>query len=324
MHTAQLRSALAALVLLSAACGGADETSADQAELTIESGTPHALALQPAGEARPKAGRLRYYGGPVLERARAVAVLWGAVDPDVAARIGAFYRAAVGSAYFDWLSEYDTAISAVSGGPGTNQHLGRGSFAGTQAIAPRAHGKSLTDAAIEKELAAQIRAGKLPAADPNTVFLIHFPPGVRITMGGASSCSESGFCAYHSAFRVRGQRIAYAVLPDMGPGSGCDLGCGGSAGDAFSRVTSVASHELVEATTDPEVSLGKGLAAPLAWYDPAGGEIGDLCNGQDGKLRSGRSTYTVQKQWSNAARACVVGKTSAGAPLLEELTVDGG
>jgi hypothetical protein len=246
--------------------------------------------------AKPKAGKLKYYGGPVLESANVVAVLWGAVDPDVGDRIGDFYSAFVDSAHFKWLSEYDTP----------DQHIGAGSFAGTVTIKPRTARKTLTDAQIEKELAAQIRAGKLPAFDANTVFMVHFPPGVTITSDGASSCQEGGFCAYHSAFRIRGQRLAYGVIPDMGAGSGCDSGCG--KGSTLDLVTSVSSHELVEATTDPEVGLATDLAAPLAWYDPNGGEIGDLCNAKQARVRMGNATWTIQKQWSNAARACVTGK----------------
>jgi hypothetical protein len=96
----------------------------------------------------------------------------------------------------------------------------------------------------------------------------------------------------------------------MGEGSGCDTGCGG--GGAVERVTSVASHELVEAVTDPEVGLASGLKAPLAWYDEAGGEIGDLCNGKTGRLKSKRASYLVQKEWSNAARACVLAGKGKG------------
>jgi len=297
---ASFMSAAAALLLL-AACGGTEDLSADQTDETIEHGAGHPLPLS-TGEAKTRAGRVRYYGGPVLEQAKVVAVLWGQVDSQVGAHIGNFYKAMVGSAAFSWLKEYDTTVAAVDGSPGTGQHIGRGSFAGAVQISPRAHGKSLTDAQIEKELSAQIRAGVLPAADDNTLYMIHFAPGIRIRLGSSHSCTAGGFCGYHSAFRVRGKRIAYAVLPDMGAGSGCDVGCGG--GQAFDRVTSVASHERAEATTDPEVGLASKLAAPLAWYDSSGGEIGDLCVGSTVHLRAGGATYLIQKEWSNAAGAC--------------------
>jgi hypothetical protein len=285
-----------AVALCAVACGGVEDVSGDAADETIESGVPHALPFARGESAAPAASpKLVYYGGPVLEKATVVAVLWGpSVDAEVAARIGDFYKAVVSSSYFSWLSEYDSA----------RQHIGHGSLAGVFTIAPSKKGRALTDAQIEKELAAQIRKRALPAADANTIYLIHFPPGVRITMGGSASCQAGGFCGYHSTFRSGARHLRYAVLPDMSAGSGCDIGCGGGA--PFAAVTSVASHELVEATTDPDVGLAKRLAAPLAWYDRNNGEIGDICAGHDGTLRAGGSVWTVQKQWSNKAGACVL------------------
>ena len=58
-----------------------------------------------------------------------------------------------------------------------------------------------------------------------------------------------------------------------------------------------------------EVCLATVVGKPLAWYvDAANGEIGDICNGQQGTITSGATTYTVQKEWSNAAHACIVHK----------------
>jgi hypothetical protein len=307
---------LAALALCAAACGGPTPDEAGTADDAIEAGTARALPLSTDGATRAQGGNLVYYGGPVLAHTKVVVVLWGAVDPEVASRLSPFYRAALYSSYYDWLSEYDTTVKAVDGSPGTGQQIRRGSFAGAVHIAPRANHAQLTDAQIQKELAAQVRAGKLPRPDADTVFMLHFPPGLQISLDGTGSCESGGFCGYHNAFRVRGQRIAYAVLPDMGAGSGCDTGCG--SGSAVDRVTAVASHELTEATTDPEVGLTQQLAAPLAWYDPARGEIGDLCNGKTGKLRVSGATFVVQKEWSNAARACVLG----GKANKDELDLD--
>ena len=291
----------AAAIVICSACGGVDELAAGEANESIESGAAHALPLNAQAKT---AGRLRYYGGPVLEHPKVVAVLWGDVDAQVAGGAGKFYKALLGSPAFSWLSEYDTNVSAVNGNPGTGQHIGRGSFDKTVRISPAARGTTLTDAQIERELAAQIRKRVLPAPDADTIFMVHFAPGIRIRLGASHSCESGGFCGYHSAFKVRGKRLAYSVLPDMSDGSGCDTGCGG--GSPFDRVTQVASHELTEATTDPEVGLAKGLDAPLAWYDEAGGEIGDLCAGKTGRLRSGGTSYVVQKEWSNSAGGCVL------------------
>ncbi len=290
------RACAAVLLLSSVACGGPDSTSSDEADITLEHVSPHLNPLLADGEARPKPGKLVYYGGPVLSHPRVVAVLWGAVDPAVGDHLGAFYAALLASPHFTWLSEYNTPTQTIS----------KGSFGGVVHLMPKNAHKTLTDAQVEKELAAQIAAGKLPRPDADTVFMVHFPPGVLISSDGARSCQSGGFCGYHSAVKIRGQRLAYSVLPDMGPGSGCDTGCG--PGSALDRVTMVSSHELAEVATDPEVGLAKALAAPLAWYNEAGGEIADLCEGQTARVKMGSATWTVQKLWSNAAKACISGK----------------
>ena len=60
-------------------------------------------------------------------------------------------------------------------------------------------------------------------------------------------------------------------------------------------------HSRVEATTDPAVGLATVFGPPLAWYDPNNGEIGDICNAIQGTSAG----FVVQKEWSNAANACV-------------------
>ena len=49
---------------------------------------------------------------------------------------------------------------------------------------------------------------------------------------------------------------------------------------------------------------------PLAWYDGTNGEIGDICNAQQGTfVGTDAVTYTVQKQFSNAAADCIVSRS---------------
>jgi hypothetical protein len=94
------------------------------------------------------------------------------------------------------------------------------------------------------------------------------------------------------------------VLPDMQAGSGCSTGCGTST--TFGNYTSVTSHELVEAMTDADVGIATTFAPPLAWYDQNNGEIGDICNAQQGSYTANGTTYTIQLEFSNAANNCVL------------------
>jgi hypothetical protein len=305
------------------ACGGpaSESAAADplEAEAIASAGTGHPMPIDDGTKpAASRRGHLSYYGGRILSRAEVVAVFWGdAVPAEVKDGAGPFYEAALSSSYVDWLSEYDTTIDAVSGSRGTGQHIGRGVFKSAVTIHPRTKAKTVTDAAIRRELTAQISAGKLPRPGGETLYMIHFPKGVQIELGTSRSCSSGGFCAYHNSFRRAGKEIDYGVLPDLGPGTGCDTGCGRGA-TVFDNQTAVASHELVEAITDPQVGLGKGLAAPLAWYDAQGGEIGDLCNAQPGRLRAASGkVYAVQKEWSNAAGGCVLSRPAGAGALAE-------
>jgi hypothetical protein len=77
---------------------------------------------------------------------------------------------------------------------------------------------------------------------------------------------------------------------------------------AIDSVTSIASHELIEATTDPLVQDNPAWAQPdldhLAWAIPAGGELGDMCAGfGDVFYKPSDVPYLVQRSWSNKAAA---------------------
>jgi hypothetical protein len=142
--------------------------------------------------------------------------------------------------------------------------------------------------------------------------MIFFPPGKTITQGGSSSCVAGGFCAYHgtTSTLLNGKNVLYGVHPDMQSGL-CSTGGCGSAG-VFGNYTSVTSHELTEAITDADVGIATVFAPPLAWYDMTNGEIGDICNGQQGSYVANGTTYTIQLEFSNAANNCVL--PPAGAP----------
>ncbi len=317
MKTIVTRSAVATLVTTAlAACSGtrgADETSGVANEelasgALVQWGTnAHAMPLsdgapQPEAQVAAAAAHLTYFGGPVISHVKVVKVEYGAgtyqsfIAPAGAAgsaTMEGFYKTITNSSYMDWLSEYNTTSPA--------QTIGRGTYGGDVQIAPASsrNKATITDANIQAELNAQIGAGKLPAPDANTLYMIHFPKGKRITKGaGSTSCVSGGFCAYHGTFVRNGANVYYGVFPDMSPGSGCDTGCG--AGAPFANETSVSSHEMIEAVTDAAVGLATVVGKPLAWYDSANGEIGDICNGQQAVSNG----YTVQKQWSNARGAC--------------------
>jgi hypothetical protein len=74
---------------------------------------------------------------------------------------------------------------------------------------------------------------------------------------------------------------------------GCASAADGTSLSQFDALTTVSSHEVAEAITDPVPGSG--------WYDDANGEIGDICAWQTTPLDG----YVVQQEWSNAANSCV-------------------
>lgn len=279
-------------------------------------GVPWGLAKGPSGQSAPAGAHLSYFGGPVISNAHVVEVLYGSgtyltqVSSTTAPSIASFFGDILGtnSGYINLLTQYDTPASG-----GTNQTIGNGTFDGLFQIVPSAanDGSTIDDTQIQAELLAQIAAGHLPAplldaaGNVNTLYMIYFPSGKTITQGGSTSCVAGGFCAYHgtTSNTLNSAHLLYGVLPDLGTGA-CALGCGSST--AFGNYTSVTSHELTEAITDADVGIATTFAPPLAWYDMTNGEIGDICNGQQGSYTANGTTYTIQLEFSNAANNCVL------------------
>jgi hypothetical protein len=279
--------------------------------------------MGPVGFAAPAGAHLSYFGGPIISNVQVIQVLYGSgsynsqVAGTTSPTMGNFFGDITGanSGLMTLLQQYNTNISG-----GTGQVFGNGTFAGLFQIVPAAgnNGSTITDAQIQSELLAQINAGHLPAptndalGNPNTLYMIFFPPGKTISQGGSNSCQAGGFCAYHgtTSSTLNTKHVLYGVLPDMQAGSGCATGCGTST--TFGNYTSVTSHELVEALTDADVGIATTFAAPLAWYDQTNGEIGDICNAQQGSYVANGTTYVIQLEFSNSANNCVLPPAAGG------------
>jgi len=292
-----VRTIVAVAALFAAACGGGakapSEAHAPSKEPVVQT---RAKVLKKRDAAlrtfaAPSGAHLNYYGGNVISNVKVNVVFWtAAVDGTTQANIGGFYSAVTNSSYMDWLSEFNTGT----------QSIGRGSLNSVTTINPGNPNSALNDSDIQAELDAQIGAGALPPNDGNSIYMTYFPPGYTITQGTSQSCVGGGFCAYHGTYNgVSAGELFYGVMPDEGPGSGCDTGCGNDT--QFNNLTSVSSHELIEAVTDAEVGLATSFGPPLAWYDPTYGEIGDICNAQHGTAAG----YVVQLEFSNVRNDCI-------------------
>lgn len=294
----------------------------------------------------PPTPHLNYYGGPVVSNAQIISVLWGAGSylPEVsgaaaAPNMDSFTAGLANSSHLAWINgEYRTTVAG-----GTNQLIGPASFLGRTQITPTGPGTTgatVNNSAIRDEIIAQLNAGHLPLSfdatgHTNTVYALYFPAGTKVcddsTTPAAcspdpSSLLTGGFCGMHDTIRVSNgveeRSLLYMILPDLSS-TAAQQGCGSAlASTPFTVTQSVASHEILETITDPEVGLATTFASPLAWYDPNNNyaEIADVCqvwtqndgtNELNGNTTGtdGRS-YVVSKEWSNRLGQCIVDQSA--------------
>jgi len=282
-------------------------------------GAPHLMRI-PSGRVQaataPAGAHLTYLGGKVVSNVQVVQVLWGTGNyaPEVSATgigsVPAMYRNVAQSSHLDWLTQYNTPT----------QTIGRGTYSGQFTIAPSITSPSFTVAQIQTELVAQIAAGQLPApttdaaGNTNTYYSVFFPHNIILTASGFRSCVAGGFFAYHStvAATLSHPEFYFGAQADMQSGSGCEIKAPWTDANRIALETTVATHEMVETITDPEIALATTISAPLAWYDSTNGEIGDICNIQNGSIvGNDGQAYSVQPEFSNADNDCIVAPVTA-------------
>jgi hypothetical protein len=137
-----------------------------------------------------------------------------------------------------------------------------------------------------------------PQPDGETVYMIYYPATVTVTQGGQTSCQ--GFYGYHNDYVLTGSTyVTYSVVARCAPFQGAS---------AIDSIASIASHEMIEAVTDPLPQDNPAWISPdtdhTAWAVPAGGELGDMCAGYGNVFYKPTDVpYLVQRSWSNKAAA---------------------
>jgi hypothetical protein len=229
--------------------------------------------------------QVRNSGGPVLANPTLVPVTFVTDGGDpLVAMVEDFVAKLPGSSFSQLGREY--GVESLSAGRPIHTTLDTGAG-------------SLDDSALQKELVSAIEQqqagfGAVPA---EAVYLLFLPPKVVVTALGQTSCVDFG--GYHSAVSLSdGTSIAYAVVARCASFNGLD---------PSDSVTAVASHEILEAATDPYYTLNRGAwanvdSAHLAFELIFGGEIADLClNSVPVFYTPPDLPYMVQRVWSNAA-----------------------
>lgn len=251
---------------------------------------------------------MTYQNGPVIPNADIISVYLGIPDPSFADAMDHFYSEIQRDGrYLQWLSEYSTPT----------QTIGSGTFAGRYYIP--APGGAIDQAGLGAYLDHEIHIGALPDTSQNTIYMVHVAPSINIISGAVvlgipvGAPAGQGWCAMHVSYispaTGRGTwrpAIVYAILPNVA-----------SCGQDVDSQTFDASHELIEAITDPmsaffsegflSYTAGQG---PFGWTDPSRSglfdprEIADLCDTRATLATSPTDNFTVSTGFSNSRRGC--------------------
>jgi hypothetical protein len=300
-----------------------------------------------------------YKGGDIVANPQVVAVLWGMQDAGLQARLDNFYARLVASTYFDPLGEYSTP----------RQRLGKASYRGSLAIRAQDTGVTVDTVAVARQIDASILGGELPFPTDDIIYAVHLGAGMSATMGSnifgipLGAATGAGFCAYHFSARTSvptpipllsafGPRIRIAVLPDptSAPGTSCT---GGMA--KFDAITAAATHEIVEAITNPDsveiemqpliganvqcdgVRIPVGALAPVvtspltanglvrwAWTSQLSGpcnpdEVADTCTAAATYDTTGRAggKFVVSRYFLRSTRACAIASDVIARPPVQ-------
>ena len=221
-------------------------------------------------------------GGPVLDNPTVISVTYPG-DP-LQETLDSFSDQMTASAYWNAVAEYGVQAAHA----GTHVHMGD---------SPPA---SMDDSQIQYNLPLQLAAHQFGGTVPNqAIYVFYLPDGVTITNHGQQSCRDFG--GYHSSVALpNGSFVAYAVIPR------CPNLFKLSAQDA---TTATASHEIMEASTDPYFENQQGAwgaldPADIGWSVFPGTEIADLCLiSNDSFFTPPDLPFVVQRVWSNQAAA---------------------
>ena len=203
--------------------------------------------------------QVQYGGGPVLSNAEIVMITW--YGDENASTFEAFGDDLGTSDYWaQTTSEYH--VGPAHSGPENHVRL-------PQSEAPIAN---WSDTAIEAWVTTHVQSYGTygwPAPTSNSVYVLYLPPNEDIQFSGSDAC-QSGIGGYHGNVIVNSKDVAYAVVLQCQDNSGA-------------QTTAEASHELIEAATDPhpsDITAWVGFDQDhLAWdvFQSFQDEVADAC-----------------------------------------------
>jgi hypothetical protein len=221
-----------------------------------------------------------YNGGALLAKPEVQAVFYGSdwynnsTYSSQASQVTGFANTIVQSPYMDMLANAGCGVGRGSSDGGLFDPVNVNKSQG------------VTDPQLQGALQSLISGGSVKSPNANSLYVIYVEDNVVVSTSFGNS--QSNFLGYHGAFagkNASGQAadIHYAVVAYPG---GSVNNAGISYVSTVGDLTEVTSHELAEAATDANINY-----KTAGWYDPQGGEIGDLAVGQTVYLDG----YAVQR-----------------------------
>jgi hypothetical protein len=220
-----------------------------------------------------------------------------------------------GYPYETQLEDFAQKAAASTYWASTTQEYGVGplSYSSALELKGQTAPATISNTEIQTWVQTQIQQGTFGTPDPQTIYTIFYPQTTTVTrpnpvstlLPALQSCVAFG--GYHDNVQVSfgdggaAQTFAFAVMP--------------TCGTDVNSLTAVASHEWVEASTDPFYASGGAFfltGGPQAAYysqDPdhlvwdllGGGEAGDQCEAEGSAIYVTPPDigYMVQRTWSN-------------------------
>lgn len=286
--------------------------------------TPQASQQIKAQQATNAPGLLTYQGGPIMTGDNLYAIFWIplALQNGGATGLSAKYQAVAKQFLADYPSHgiANNSTQYYSTKSGVNKYfLGTGklvaSYVDTNPYPTSGcsdsytPGNCITDSQLQTEIQ-NVMTLKGWTGGLNKMYLVFTSTGEGSCFDNtSSSCAYAQYCAYHGYFGSTTTPTIYANQPYADPNY-CFYSAGGQkapSGDIPSDANvNVASHEITEANTDPELN---------AWWDTGNGEeIGDLCAWTFGTLTWDSALanqmwnghfYDLQLEYDNHTASCV-------------------
>jgi hypothetical protein len=227
--------------------------------------------------------RVVYGGGPFLRRPEVTTVTFAGDDSRLVARLEGFGAGIVRSPWWREVTDGYCASAHDCIGPGP---------AGRAVRLRRTLPRQVRDVDVEALLEDEAATGALAGLGTDALVLAYLPPGVVLSDAFHQRYCGGGPRAFHRMARGANVSFAFAVVPRCGDER---------------ETTATASHEIVEATTNPDPNVPGfriGLESGATAFTAHGSEPVDPCGllNRD-RHRAVDGGFRVQRAWSNRAAA---------------------